>query len=410
MKKYTKACSFLLLFVCSFAHGQMERYSHKRELKGISEQWHKIVLPDEIFGKVSNDLADIRVFGFTNSNDTIEAPYLIDLKADKVDAKEIAFRMLNASRDDRGYYFTFEVPTSEPVNQIQLDFEQNNFDWKVSLEGSQDQREWFTIVSDYRILSIKNDLTDFRFTQLTFPRSVYRYFRLSIDSDQKPRLNTARITQREITEGVFRKYPFKITGNKENKQTRQTEIDLEYPLPVPVSQLQMVISDEFDYYRPVTVQYLADSFQTSEGWRYNYRTLTSETLNSLEDNVFKFSSTVSQKLKVFIHNQSNRPLNINSIHVTGYVHELAVRFTEPASYFLVYGNKETTRPSYDIKHFTDNIPKELSQLTLGDELSMETTAGKASSALFEHKAWLWGIMVVIIALLGWFSLQMMRKK
>ena len=44
--------------------------------------------------------------------------------------------------------------------QIKLSFKQENFDWKVKLEGSNDNKVWFTVVTDYRILAIKNSNTD----------------------------------------------------------------------------------------------------------------------------------------------------------------------------------------------------------------------------------------------------------
>ena len=68
-----------LLFVYSLSFAQTEQYNYKRELKGISEQWHKIILPDEIFGKTSQNLSDIRIFGIKENFDTIEAPYLLQL-------------------------------------------------------------------------------------------------------------------------------------------------------------------------------------------------------------------------------------------------------------------------------------------------------------------------------------------
>ena len=100
--------------------------------------------------------------------------------------------MLNTSYNDKGYYYTFEVPAKEPINQINLNFNQQNFDWKLKLEGSQKQQEWFTVIEDYRILSIKNKLTDFQFTNVSFPNSSYRFFRLVIASDIKPELQDAR--------------------------------------------------------------------------------------------------------------------------------------------------------------------------------------------------------------------------
>jgi hypothetical protein len=394
----------------SFSYGQIEEYTYKRELSGITQQWHKIILPDDVFGKISQDFSDIRIFGITEQNDTIEAPYLLRSATAKVSDKEVKFKIINTSHNKDGYYFTFEIPDTEPINQINLDFSQKNFDWRIKLEGSQNQVDWFTIIDNYRILSIKNEITDFQFTKLIFPDSEYRYFRLLIKSNEKPELASASLVRQEIIEGTFRNYSIRKNDIKENRKTRQTEIDLELQLPVPVSHLKISVKDTFDYYRPVTIKYLADSIKTEQGWKYNYTTLASGTLNSLEENVFQFKRTTVQKLKIFIHNQANQALTIDSIEAKGEVHELVARFNEGATYFLVYGNKAAARPDYDIGRFADNVPKKLTSLTLGNELDIEKAETPITYPLFKNKIWLWLIITAIIVLLGWFTLKMIRKE
>ncbi|MEM0934052.1 MAG: DUF3999 domain-containing protein, partial [Bacteroidota bacterium] len=160
-------CCLLLLAI--YTYGQMDNYRYKRKLKGISEEWHTLVLPNDIFGKTSQNLSDIRIFGITKNKDTLEAPYLLQIAEDKRTMKNVPFNMLNTVNNAKGYYFTFEIPSEETINHIQLDFAQKNFDWTVVLEGSQNQKQWFTLVEDYRILSIKNDETDFQFTKLVLP-------------------------------------------------------------------------------------------------------------------------------------------------------------------------------------------------------------------------------------------------
>ncbi len=84
MKLIIKPSTLLLLLVCSYSYGQIEQYNYKRELIGVSDQWHKVILTDEIFGKVSGNLSDIRIFGITANNDTIETPYLLRLTSEKL--------------------------------------------------------------------------------------------------------------------------------------------------------------------------------------------------------------------------------------------------------------------------------------------------------------------------------------
>ncbi len=410
MKHPIRISFFLLLIaVCSLSYGQMDHYNYKRELLGVSDQWHKIILPNELFEKTSQDLSDIRIYGITEDHDTIEAPYLLRLVSPSISSKEVAFKTLNASHNDKGYYFTFENPTKEPINQIDLDFSQENFDWRITLEGSQNQREWFTIVEDYRVLSIKNNQTDFQFTKLTFSNSKFLFFRVGIESKDKPELNMVSIRQNEITEGSFRKYSANKIIVREHKQTKQTEIDFELPLAVRASSINIDISDTFDYYRPVTVKYLADSFNTEQGWKYKYNTLASGILNSLGKNELQFRSTTVQNLKIFINNQDNHPLTIDTIQAKGYLHELVARFNAQATYYLTYGNKKARRPNFDIERFTNNIPETLTALDLGEDLIIAKEDIPVADPLFKNEKWLWAIMIVIILLLGWFSIKMIKK-
>ena len=409
MKLRINAFSFLLLLICSFSYGQIKEYTYKRELKGVSEQWHKIILPNDIFEKIAQDLNDIRIYGITTTNDTIEAPYLLHLKTEKTTQKEVAFKIINTSHNDKGYYYTFEILTSEPINQIKLDFKQKNFDWRVKLEGSQNQNEWFTIADNYRVLSIENKSSSFHYTDVLFPSSKYRYFRLLINSNEKPELTLASISQQETITGTLINYSIKKFEVKENKELKQTEIEVDIDMPVPVCQMKLAIADTFDYYRPITIKYLVDSFKTEQGWKYNYSTLTSGTLNSIEKNEFTCNSTTAQKLKFIISNGDNRPLHFEKLMVTGYVHELVARFTEKASYFLVYGNKAAKKPSYDIDRFADKLPDSISLLELGNEQLIEKAAIEQSIPLFKNKAWLWAVMGLIIVVIGGFTIKMMRN-
>ena len=401
-----------LLWLTTISYGQkVDQYSYQRVLEGVTEQWHHIVLPDEIFGKVSSDLSDIRIFGVDANNDTLEAPYLLQVAAEKVVNTAVPFRRLNTAHNQSGFYFTFEVPTAAAINQIKLDFEQQNFDWRLQLEGSQDQSEWYTIVKDYRILSIKNDNTDYQFTTVNFPQSKYRYLRIRIVSKEAPALKTASITMRELAEGAYRTYPIQTSETTQNKQTRQTEIDLILPLPVPLSELKIEVLDRFDYYRSVTIQYCTDSIKTEKGWKYNYRTMSSGTLNSLEDNTFKLSgTTIARRLKILIHNQDNQALNIGAITPRGYVHQLIARFNTPATYHLTYGNAYAAKPQYDIARFPDKIPSVTTALNLGEEVTIARIEEVKPAPLFENKIFLWAVMLFIIVLLGGFTLKMMSGK
>ncbi len=409
MKK--KIIKFLVLLISFGTYAQIDQYAYRSILPEITDTWHAISLPDEMFSKVSPNLSDIRVFGITNKKDTIEAPYLLRLKTEKKSFNKIPFTILNTSFNKKGTYITLEIPTKQPINQIHLDFEQSNFDWLITLEGTQDRKEWYTIKEDYRILSIKNELTDYQFTTVRFPNAQYHYFRILIKSTKKPVLQSANVTRYEVKKANYKEYDIEKLNIQNPKGTKKTIIDVSLKTPVPVSYIGIEVQETFDYYRPISIRYVADSMQTQKGsWKPRYRELSSGVLNSIEDNVFTNTSTIAQKFRIVINNHDNQPLKINKVIVKGYQHELVTRFTNPGTYYLVYGNDKMKKPSYDLNYVSAKIPDEMTTLFPEAQSTIGHEESSVTKPLFANKIWLWGIMGIVILLLGGFTLSMMKKK
>jgi len=400
----------LILFgwlFCATTFGQLSSYEYKQELKGVSNEWHTVTLPYQVFSNTNDNLSDIRVYGVTE-NDTLEAPYILKLASEKNSKNETAFRLLNTASDKEGFYFTYEIPTAEPINRINLQFTQSNYNWHVVLEGSQTQNKWFKILDDYRILSIKNKQTNYTFSTLNFPLSKYKYYRLRVKSEVRPELKRATISLDESINASYNTYP--TTFMNISQKGKKTVVDIDLNQRLPVSYLKLNILDKVDYYRPMTLQYISDSITTEKGTKYVFNTLYSGTLSSLDTTGVKFKSTLAQKLRVTVQNNDNQALQIESATAKGYAHELLVRFDNMANYYLAYGNKNAQRPKYDIQQITSAIPKNASVVNLGEIVEIAKIQKPSKQPLFKNKAWLWLVMGVIIVVLGWFTLRMMAKR
>ena len=383
---------------------QFGDYQYIRPVHGVTDQWHSLALPSDIYGKVSLDFNDIRIIEI-NEGDTLEVPYLV--KKPKPRYEEVDFEIINTTRANGGFYYTFEVGTGQTIDEIKLDFGLPGFDFKIVLEGSQDQQEWFTIVEDYRVLSIKNDLTDYQFTTVRFPKARFGYYRLFVPGTKDPGLVSAVIRQSIASEVSYRNYEPTHMEVAQDTKEKQTVITAAFATPVPLSSLVLKVVDSVDYYRPVTVQYLKDSFKTEKGWKYNFQLLYRGTLSSLENQEFRFATTVAQQLKVVVNNHDNRPLAPTGLTGKGEVHELIARFATPGDFYLLYGHPNSSRPNYDIKNFEASIPATLKPLSLGDEGLIPHHPGQGRP-LFENQWWFWLILIAIIGLLGWFSWKMMK--
>ncbi|RZK19573.1 MAG: hypothetical protein EOO86_07205 [Pedobacter sp.] len=103
-------------------------------------------------------------------------------------------------------------------------------------------------------------------------------------------------------------------------------------------------------------------------------------------------------------------MRLSGLKLKGNIFEIVARFDNPKlTYALYYGNDKTTTPSYDIANFENKIPKDLTFTAIGEEEKNPAYSIITEKPLFENKAWLWVLMAVIIALLGWFSFKMLRN-
>lgn len=401
---------FICLFLCAIGlQAQINSSPYKRDLSGVNTTWHKIPLPNEVFGKAQDGLQDLRIFGVKGS-ETVEVPHLLVENANQITDVETPFNIINQSKNAQGFFYTLQTTATTTINQIKLAFKQENFDWRIKLEGSTDNKEWFTILNDYRILSIKNNNTDYQFTQLNFPNAKYGYFRISVKANEQPQLSTAKILKTDTLKGVYKDVPYKFYQVFNDAPTQRTLILVNLTNPAPVSYLKINVQSGFDFYRAIKIEFATDSVNTEKGTQYNYSELFNGTISSLESPEFSFASTFASRLKITIENGDNRPLQIPSVALKGPVYELIGRFDDPSlSYALYYGNKQVDFPNYDLKNFADKIPKQATAVTVGNEQNNPAfTTAKVNKPIFENKLWLWLIMGAIIALLGFFGYKMLK--
>ncbi len=405
---------FLLVFVLWFSYttnAQLNQFKYKRPINGVIDTWHRIPVPNALFGKINTDFSDLRIISITKSKDTIEVPYFVEENNDLDDEFETkSFNLLNNSSTKDGHYFTFEIPTIATINQIVLNFNNPNYDWNIQLEGSNDQRSWFTITKAYRIVGIANEHVDFNYGSIDFPNSNYQYYRLFIPNNgSTPELASASTNFQNLNkqEEHFKEIkPITYTVKKENKQTH---LFIELPYLCPVNQIALKIATKQDYYRPIQFFFQTDSTVAETGVIYNYTEPIQDILFSKNKPIYTFPTTFTKEIHIAIDNEDNSPLSIEGVTISGRTYALVARFDQKGEHFLVYGNSETENPHYDIVNFKESIPVDLKKCSLGSEETLKMENPKHDNSLFSG-TWLWGIMLTIIGIVGFVTYRMLRHE
>lgn len=382
-------------------------FRYSRAVTGIDhEGWYALNLPPEMFDDLNHSLSDIRIYTVTDG-DTLEIPYLLDIQQDITSHEAVAVPMFNKSYRDGSLYLTFEVRAGQKVNHLDLEFyERNYFGW-VTLEGSDDRKQWFEIIRDQRIVSVRKGTGDYTFSRLDFPLSDYKFLRAQIKADVLLTLQNASFHHNSVERGNFLDYPLRWNGRVE-KKTRQSVIDVILHHYAPVSSVELKVRTSSDYYRPLRIEYVADSFKTDKGWTKRYETLYEGHLTSFRPNIFEFPWKRARELRFVVINGDNHAIEIHDVEATGPVTRLLARL-EPRDHFMLYGADDMRSPNYDLAYFQNKIPDEV--LTAGllpAEALVPAEEGK--TPLFENKIWLWTIILVTVSGLGVFTIKMMNDK
>lgn len=389
-----------LIFLQTIVWGQ-SGYSFRRKLEGErNEMWCTIPFKNNGY-QILKSSHNFRILGFTAQGDTVEAPYFLNENLDNESFVNSDFKLLNQTFQQNGYFFTFENELKQPINEIQLNFENDNFDWKIDLEGSQNQNEWFKVVENQRFVGLKNESVTYQFSTIRFPLAQFRYWRLRVKTNEKPRFLSASLQQRKTTKGkIVAHQPLKMNVNND-KNAKTTTLLIELADVLPISQLEFYLNHSFDYMRNFQCQYLEDTL--NQYWRY----FESNNISSLKKNIFDFKTILTNKIRIIIDNDDNTALQIDSIGLRGNPMELIARLPVAADYFLYYGSNQNTPPQYDLKIFKNNIPANRGILELGAEEKL-VKSNISKTFWLTNKWWLWAIMLIIILVLGLQTFKMIK--
>jgi len=398
---------FALIFLIGLESYAQSSFKFRRGIEGVRQEgWYSLTLPDDIFMDLNKDLTDLRLYTL-NGEDTVENPYLLKIRNDVLTSEIVQLKAMNHSYSLGSLSLMFELSPGQQVNFLGLSFWEKNFFAWATLHGSDDRKEWFEIFKDQRIAHVTKRGVDYSLSGITFPVTDYRYLHLRVRADVSLTFESAFFEHKIVKPGEFRTVPL-TWQNRLDKKGRQSIMDVRLENYVPVSSIEVTADNRSDYYRPLRIEYVADSFKTDNGWMRSYETVYEGYLTSLRPNVFSFPHTLARDIRLVISDLDNAPVSINNVSVKGPKATITT-YLKPGTNFMLYGAGDVRSPAYDLAYFSNKIPGSLGSAELGAAETL-TIPQVQTKPIFESQWWLWSVMVVLIGGLAFFTLKMMRQK
>lgn len=400
-------CLLLLMFLLSGSlPAQWNGFNYRRPVEVVTPGWNGFKLPPDIFSKLHADYGDLRLYQIRSDEDTTEVPYILRTLHSAISIDTLWFDLINKVQKDGNRYYTFKRNAEGVINSIHLVVTGRNFDTKLVLQAGNDQKEWFTIGDQFRILSIENDQTEYSYTDLHFDDSDYRYYRLSVPG-QDIGITSAGMFKRVVLAGERMELKSEMVSVRDNKEQQISEWNYRLPMKIPVSSFHVFFPDSADFYRSFTVSYLVDSVKSGKGIVYNFLPLTTGVFNSSDPSDFTCPEVMSDYFRFTIKNYNDQPIRPDSIIFYGDQYQMIFKSAEAGACYLYYGSGSMSVPVYDLTRFMKNVPDSFPRLKVGAEENLNTL--KETTETAKSKVWLWIVMAVAIVVMGGFTIRLMKS-
>lgn len=398
MKRFLNIC-FILLLLSTFAKAQ---FRFERKIAEVtSADWYSVPLDESILTKLNPSFSEIRIY----SSDGTEIPFLLRTSHDETSLQKVSMETYNISKKGNDLYFSIKLANQEAINHATINFAEENYDTYITMEGSNNEKEWFAIDREQRIISVADNHIRYTSNTIYWSPSRFVYLRFKVANAKSLTLSSANFSLTSKKAGVFRMVNHPINSITKNKIT---ELKTVFNSTEYVSKLTIEAEPNQKFYRSYQIETLTDSFKTEKGWQPNYTTLQSGVISSFKQDTILFEPILCSILRVLIFNEDNPPIKVKSI--TTWSPEVSlVANLKKGSYTIKYANDKIGMANYDVAHFENEIPTNLPKLAIGEETVLIASENHVEQAWFKNKNWLWAIMLGIVGLLGFFTVRMMRK-
>ena len=413
MKIQSKYILLAHILIFSFtAFSQIDSYTFKRKVnKAEKDAYYSIPLLPEVIGHCKSNINDIRLYNL-KGNDTTELPYIFEWMGTKNEQVILPFELINDTYNEKCCsYLTLKFNKKETINQIKLDVADFNFDKNLRIEGSNDNKHWFTIKDHLRIVRFQNSEDNFSYTTLFFPNSEYTYFRLKFDDDasQRIQITNANAFENISTQGKYTEIKNFNWKQKNDKKNKTSEIIVDLPTSYVINYIKLKTNNKTDFYRNINVYASSGTYHTPKGDLENWYLVNTSVFTSIDTNSIVLNNSRSKKLKIEIINYDNEPIEISEIKAFTEQCRLICNLPVSDNLYLAYGKENNEAPTYDLVHFKKNIPIQLPEINYGSE-QIKMPPQIIDNSLIKNKKWLWIVMGAVILIIGYFALTMLKKE
>lgn len=397
-----KLISLISILIASFSFAQ----NYQGKINKVSESGlHQILLSPEVRSATQNNIDFLKIFDAKNN----EVPYVIyEGKSNNSSLKNFTILSKTAVPN----VATSVIISNENalnLDNLTLKIANTSVEKKYNISGSNDQKEWFGLVSN----KIISDLNEAGKTSVernfSFPLNNYKFLKFDfIDKNSLP-INILEANLEENHSVNQSKTELQNFSQKieTDKKLKQTKITITFPSPQVIDGIGFEISSPSYYLRDASI--LINKTRVYKKSTENYlENISAFKLNSKSKNRFDVQSFFAKEFTIEIDNQDNPALEIKTIYLFQSPVSILTDLKVNENYTLKI-DSTWSAPKYDLANSGIDFNQNYPVATISNLEKIEQSKSKEEAKTFwQTPLFMWICIVLAVAIIGYFAVGLVK--
>jgi len=398
MKKLISLFSFLII-------GMSSAQNYQGKINKVSENGlHQILLTPEVRSASQNNPGFLRIFDSKNN----EVPYVIYGKSSNSSFKNFTI-ISKTAVPNVATSIIISNENALNLDNLTLKIANTDVDKKYNISGSNDQKEWFGLVINQKIIGLNDAGENFVERDFPFPLNNYKFLKIDfIDKNSLPInvLGAGLEENHSINQSKTELQNF-TQKTETDKKLKQTRITITFQNPQVIDGIGFYISSPSYYLRDASI--LINKTRIYKKSAENYAgNISAFQLNSKNKNRFDFQSFLAKEFTVEINNQDNPVLEIKKINIFQSPVSILTDLKSNDNYTLKI-DSTWSAPQYDLANsgidFNQNYP--LATISNLEKLEKSKPNEQAKS-FWQTSLFMWICIVLAVVIIGYFALGLIK--
>ena len=374
------------LVILFAVNGLLAQHKTTAKIETVKENGlHKIILPTEIRSFSQEELGDFRILDAKVN----QMPYyILQGNSEETTSSFSEFKILSKTGIPKSKtILIFENPKTS-IDEIVLSITNSDIIKPYSISGSNDQKEWFGLVNNSKLIGLENSQDTSVYKTIPLPLSSYRFLKIELNDKKTLPINVLKIgfftnkTSCPNVEEIFAKNT-RILQIPVEKKTR---IYINFNHPQIVNQIGFTITSPNLFQRIAQIYVNKKRAMNQKGAIFP-EILTNFELNSNTKNSFAIPQLFEKEFVIEIENRDNQPLTLAKIQF--FQNQIAVIADLKANekYTIQTGNPNLHSPEYDLENFKNSINSNLPEAKIYDIKHISRKENQAKDKSFWQQSW-----------------------